>query len=207
MGGWTSWGGRSGDNEQLLFFIIHPVSLLPCEWDYIGDWWVNFWRTTFREAQLQLAVVCNCSLCIDHHSKGHQQSSWHAAKSRCTFATSSASWYLCMLFARSGCLIASSNNVRYSLCIFHPTSVTKNTGAHTYLGCKNTVREKPRLTGTNVTALQVWASSPCWTQTNWNGYLCLACFWWMQECFLCPSCPALVWKRWFEPIRSWRFWS
>ena len=103
-----------------------------------------------------------------------------------------------MLFARSGCLIASSNNVRYSLCIFQPTSVTKNTRAHTYLGRENTVHEKPRLTGTNVTALQVWASLPCWTQTNWNGYLCLACFWWIQECFLCPSCPAVVWKHWFD---------
>lgn len=114
-------------------------------------WWVDFWRTAFHEGcLLQLAVVCNCSLCINHHSKGHQQRSRRAAKSRCTFAMCTASWYLCMLLARSGCLIASSNNVRYSLCIFHPTSVTKNVGAHIYLGRENAVHEKPWLTGSKV---------------------------------------------------------
>ena len=39
-----------------------------------------------------------------------------AAKSSLTFALSTASWYRCTRLARSGCLIASSNNVRILLC-------------------------------------------------------------------------------------------
>lgn len=154
----------------------------------------------FLVCLLQLAVVCNCSLCINHHSKGHQQRSGCAAKSRCTFAMCTASWYLCMLLARSGCLIASSNNVREILAVHFSPNLR-----HQECWCTHFI-PGPREHSTWKALIdwfkRVWACSPSCTQTNRNGYLCPACFWWIQEYFLCPSCPTLFWKCWFDGFNN-----
>lgn len=192
----------------------------------MGDWWVNFWRTAFLKAQisffffglftslfnsnfmfgvawLSLLLYPKVLSVLITIQKGISNALGALLNQGApAFAMPTASWYLSMLFPWSGCLTASSNNVRNSLFFFHPSLLHQECWCTHLPGPQEHSTRKPRLTGSNVTALPMWAHSPCCTQTNWTAYLHPACFWWIQECFLCPSCPTLVWKRWFKGFNN-----
>jgi len=190
-GGWRSWGGRSGDNERLLFFFRSP--------NFIASLWMGLDRWLFGGLIFE-----------------------GPPSMRRNFAFFFRFVYFSLLTPRACCQIKVHLCYVYSQLIplhalgkvWLPDSILQQCeilAVHfspnlRHQECWCTHLPGPREHSTWKAVIdwfkRVWACSPYCTQTNRNGYLCPACFWWIQECFLCPSCPTLIWKRWFDGFNN-----